>query len=407
MTRIDELKGQLAELDKLISSGTLKGKAARKSRDDLEARIVAAVLQSEAATDAGAANSAAGQRPSSRLVLGLGAFVLLFAAAGYAWLGNREGLAVAPGAPGAPAATQAEAAPHDMGPAQMEALAQRLADRLKDKPDDADGWTMLGRSYSMLGRHQEALQAYQKVVALRPKEAQAYADSADALAMVNGRKLDGEPEKLIARALQLDPNHTKALSLAGTLAYERGDAALAARHWEKALAGVEPGSELAGRLQGAVNEARQKAGLPALPDAPGAAPAPGPAMAAAAQAKAPPARAGAPGTVQLRISLAPELAAKAAPDDTLFIFARPVEGSKAPLAIQRRQVRDLPLEVVLDDSMAMSPAMALSTVKQVVVGARISKSGSAMGQKGDMQALSAPLAVGSRDVKLLINEVVP
>ena len=107
-----------------------------------------------------------------------------------------------------------------------------------------------------------------------------------------------------------------------------------------------------------------------------------------------------------RISLAPALLAKAAPEDTVFIFARALQGSKAPLAILRRQVKDLPLEVTLDDSTAMSPALRLSTQTQVVIGARVSKSGQAMPQPGDLQGLSPTVVVGARGVQLVIADVV-
>jgi cytochrome c-type biogenesis protein CcmH len=217
--------------------------------------------------------------------------------------------------------------------------------------------------------------------------------------MVNGRKLDGEPEALIAKALTIDPDNLKALGVAGTIAFERGDAAKAATLWERALRVAPPGSELAGRLQGALDEARQRAGLPPLPNAVAAAPsaAAGPAGDAAAGA----------GSVQVRITLAPALAARASPEDTLFVFARAPQGGKAPLAIQRRQVKDLPLDVTLDDSMAMSPAMRLSSVPQVVIGARISKSGNAMPQPGDLQGLSPVVPVGTQGLALQIAEVVP
>jgi cytochrome c-type biogenesis protein CcmH len=259
--------------------------------------------------------------------------------------------------------------------------------------------------------------AYRRALALRPKEAQLYADLADAQGMVNGRKLDGEPEKLVAKALELDPDNAKALGLAGTVAFDRGDPAGAAKHWERALAKVEPGSELAGRLQAAVDEARQRAGLPPLPRATALAAAPAAPATVSPSASMPaghppvdkPAQAPAAdaAAVQVRVSLAPALAAKASPEDTVFIFARAQQGPKAPLAIQRRQVKDLPLELTLDDSMAMNPALRLSTVPQVVVGARVSKSGNAMPQPGDLQGLSPVVAVGTRGLQLQITDVLP
>ena len=439
MNRLDELKAQRVQLGDLIASGVLTGDTASEARDRLEAQIAAAMTPAAggAATDigaqAGAGSAAAARvvaaaaaRPSHGLLLGLLVFVLCFGAAGYAWLGNPAGLAVAPGkaVPAAP-----EAASQRPSQADFTAMAELLAERLKTTPDDVEGWTMLGRSYSVLERFALALQAFQRVLALRPQDAQAHADVADAMAMTNDRTLDGEPERLIARALVLDPDNAKALGLAGTIAFERGDGTTAARHWERALKATQPDSEMASRLREAVDEARKSAGLAALPlaSATTAATATANAIAAAtataaarvaaispAAAPAGPAGAGSDGarvgpaaSVQARITLAPALAARAAPGDTVFIFARSPQGGKAPLAIQRRQVQDLPIDITLDDSMAMSPAMRLSTVSQVVIGARISKSGNAMPQPGDLQGLSPVVAVGSRGLQLQISEVLP
>jgi cytochrome c-type biogenesis protein CcmH len=412
MTRLDDLKRQLAELEGLIRDGVLTSAAARAARDRREAQILAAVLTPTAA-EAGLMTSSAAPgpaaaaadpvarspaaRPSGRLLASLAVFVLVFSGAGYAWLGNPAALALAPGVQ---AAAKAVEGGNDISRVQFEAMAERLAERLKAKPDDAEGWSMLGRSYSVLERFPQAFTAFQRVIALRPQDAQGYVDAADALGMTQGRKLSGEPEKLIARALQLDPDNVKALSLSGTLALDRDDAALATQFWAHALRKSAPGSEMAQRLQGAIDDARQHAGLAAAPatavaQASAAAPAGGAGPAAVA------------GSVQVRISLAPALAAKASPEDTVFIFARALQGSKAPLAIQRRQVKDLPLELTLDDSMAMSPALRLSTVSQVIVGARISKSGNAMPQPGDLQGLTPTVAVGARGLQLQIADVLP
>jgi cytochrome c-type biogenesis protein CcmH len=421
MTRLDDLKRQLAELDGLLRDGVLTSEGARSARDRLEAEILAAVLQptqAGAGVAAGVATAPIGQRaadakvpagppsaippdvippstqPSGRLVAGLGVFMLVFTAAGYAWLGNPAALATAPGVQ---ATAKAVEAGGDISRAQFEAMAERLAERLKAKPDDPEGWSMLGRSYSVLEMFPQAASAFQQVVAQRPQDAQGYADYADALGMTQGRKLAGEPEKLIARALQLDPDNVKALSLSGTLAVDRGDAAGAAQLWAHALRKTEPGSEMAQRLQGAIDDARQRAGLPTAAAS----------ASAVATATAEAASALATASVQVRISLAPALAAKAGPEDTVFIFARALQGGKAPLAIQRRQVKDLPLQLTLDDSMAMSPALRLSSVSQVIVGARVSKSGNAMPQPGDLQGLTPAVAVGARGLQLQIAEVLP
>ena len=288
-------------------------------------------------------------------------------------------------------------------------MAEQLAGRLKEHPDDARGWSMLGRTYSVLGRFPQAKEAYQHVIDLRPQDAQAYADYADASAMANGGKLEGEPEKMIERALHLDPDNAKALSLAGTLALRRGDAALAASRWERALRGVEPASDMANQIQAALNEARQRSGPVSLaassaPSQAGAADS-RPSTSGIETAVAGDIAARAP-SVKVHVSVSTALRARAAPDDTVFVYARAVQGPKAPLAIQRLRVRDLPLIVTLDDAASMSPALRLSTATEVVIGARISKTGAALAQPGDLQGLSPAVAVGAHDVRVEISDVV-
>lgn len=224
------------------------------------------------------AHSEAVARPSRRLVLGIAAFVLAFGALGYAWLGNFEGWRVGPG-------SAADVADPAAAAQQIEAMVAKLAARLKSQPDDAQGWSMLGRSYAVLGRYSDAIGAFRKLIELRPNDAQAYADAADALGMAQGQKLEGEPERLIAKALQVDPDNAKALALAGTVAFDKGDYAQAAGQWEHALAKLDPDNPLAPQLRGAAAAARRRAGLPPATVAPGTG-------GAAASAGAPPAGSG-------------------------------------------------------------------------------------------------------------------
>jgi cytochrome c-type biogenesis protein CcmH len=233
--------------------------------------------------------------------------------------------------------------------------------------------------------------AFKQALALKPDDPNLLADFADALAVVNGRNLEGEPGKLIARALEVDPNNLKALSLAGTAAFLRKDFAGALRHWEK-LAQVAPDSDFARQIQGGIDEARRLAG--------------GPAPGTPAQAPPQPAAKTAAASVSGTVTLSKQLAGKAAPDDTVFVFARAAEGSRVPLAILRKQVKDLPLKFTLDDSMAMSPAAKLSGSPKVIVGARVSRSGGALAQPGDLQGLSAPVDVGSSGLAIEIGQVV-
>ena len=436
---LDRLKEQLAQLDALIAQGVLQGEAARTARGELESQVLAAVLGSAPAQapPGGAAGAApvaptapAAPRPSGRLLSGVAAFVLACGGLGYAWLGTPAALGVGPGdrpaaVADAMANAQTEVPSTAEQRAQIDAMVGKLTARLKEQPDDPAGWSMLARVYTVQGRITEALPAFKKVADLRPQDAQALADYADGLAMVNNQSLEGEPEKLIARALKLDPANVKALSLSGTVAFNRADYASAVAQWESAVQHAGADGDFARQLQGAIAEARQRAGLPAAAVA--AAPAAPAARSAAAAASA---GAGGPGStggsvdgsakgsttgstagsttgsVRGRVSLSAAARGQAAPDDTVFIFARAPSGSKMPLAILRKQVRDLPLDFTLDDSQAMSPAARLSSAGTVVVGARVSKSGSAMPGPGDWQGFSAPVAVGTQGLVVEIAEPV-
>ena len=399
-TRIDSLKRQLAQLDLLIAEGVLKGDAARAERDSIEREVVDAVRADAAppgAAGAAAARSvaeAAARRPSRRLLAGVATFVLLVAVAGYAWRGDYARLAEPVSTEAA--ATTGGAPDHAGDDGQIDAMLARLAQRLRAKPDDADGWAMLARSYAARNRFDAALPAFRKVAELRPNDAQALADYADGLASSQGGNLSGEPEKLVTRSLALDPHNVKALALAGTIAFDRADFAGAIARWQQALAAIDPGTDFARQLLGALAEARERAGLPAAAIAEAAAPKP-----TRQDDPTPPGS-----SITGRVSLAAPLLAAVAANDTVFIYARPASGSKMPLAILRKRGADLPLDFTLDDSSAMSPAARLSSAVEVVVSARVSKSGSASPQPGDLQATSASVRVGASDLRLEISETV-
>ena len=389
------LRDQLLQLKKLHDSGALDAAAYDSSKAALERRLVDAVL---AAPVASPAPSPAPRAPAG-LWAGLGVFAFVVAGAGYWWTGRPGELGQPPAgftsASGAPAA--AGSAPQAVTPEQMTAMVEKLATRMQAQPDDPEGWNMLGRSYMNLGRLDEALVAYQRALKLKPDDATTLTDYADALAVKNGRTLDGEPTKLLERALKLEPDNLKALALAGTAAFNRGDFATAAKHWERVAQIGPAGGQLVEMARSGVAEARERGKLPAA-----AAAAQPPAAAASAATTAAPGP-GITGTVRLAAALQNQ----AAPEDTVFIFARPAEGARMPLAIVRKQVKDLPFEFKLDDSQAMSPAARLSGAKRVIVGARISKSGQAMPQPGDLEGLSAPVAVDAAGVVVEIKTKLP
>jgi cytochrome c-type biogenesis protein CcmH len=334
-------------------------------------------------------------RPSALLVISLAVGVLALALAGYAWKGSPA--AVTGSVDGAPAASDGKAAPHATGVDQIAAMTEKLAERLKDKPDDVEGWSMLARSYSVLGRHAEALKAYEKATSLRKDDPTLLADYADSMAVNNNSDLTGEPMKLVERALKLDPKNLKALYLAGTQAFNTKDYTSAVQIWEKMVAVSPPGNVFVQQVEPAIVEARKLAGMP---------PAAKPLDAALAPAAAAAPAAAGGGVVSGTVTLSSALAKQAQPDDTVFVFARAAEGSRMPLAILRKQVKDLPLTFSLNDSMAMSPASALSTATKVIVGARVSKSGNAMPQPGDLAGQSSVVNVGATGLQIEIKETV-
>lgn len=389
------LRRQLQDLQAQHAQGTLDADTFSQRKQALEAAILAQVMAG-GAVPAAAPASAAAPRPSWRLWLGSSAFTVLVAVAGYGWMG-------APGllsGPPAVAMAGAGGAEGEITPQQVEAMITQLSERMASRPDDLEGWTMLARAYNAVGKPAEAVAAFRKAVALSPKDAGLLADLADALGASQGRSLAGEPAQLIAQALALDPTHPKALWLAGTEAFNRQDHAGAAQIWERILARLTPDSPVAAQVRDSINEARKLAGLPAL-----AAPAATATAAASANAPAAP-TAATNARVSGRVTLSAALAAQASPEDTVFVFARAAEGPRMPLAIVRKQVKDLPLTFSLDDSMAMAPEMRLSNFAQVVVGARISKKGDAIPQPGDLQGQSAPVAVGATGLAIEINQTV-
>ena len=410
---LSALRRQLAQLKELHESGVLSAAQYDESRVPLERRVVELVMSGAAdapaaspgagipvasAGAATAATPAAASKPSSKLLAVLAGVVVVVGAAGYFLLGsppqiNNEGPAAA--------APDGQAAPHATSSEQIAAMVDKLAERMKSNPDDAEGWAMLARSYSVLGRHPEALLTYEKAIKLRGDDAQLLADYADSLAVKNDRKLAGEPMKWVDKALKLDPKNVKALALAGTNAFDKKDFAGAVKFWETAVEIGPADSGYVQQIKGGLVEARQLAGLPPKDDKPavvaqGAAGSTPPAPSALVSDKA----------VSGSVTLSPAMAKLASPDDTVFIFARAVEGARMPLAILRKQVKDLPVKFTLDDTLAMSPAAKLSGAASVIVGARISKSGEALPKAGDLSGQAGPLPLGSTGVKVEISEQV-
>lgn len=326
----------------------------------------------------------AASQAARRSAIALGLLLPLASVLTYLALGA-PGTLAPPAPPIAPAAGEAR---HSLTPEQIQARVAALSERLKAEPGNAEGWVMLGRSYVVLGRYRDAATAWRRAADLAPGNATLLADLADVTAMAQGKRLAGEPSRLIQQALDADPRHVKALALAGSAAFEARDHAAARGYWERVLALVPADSDIARSMQGSIAQATKlEAALGAT------APSPSPASVA--------------GAVGGDVSLSPALAARVAAGDTLFVFARAAEGPRMPLAIVRRPVGDWPAAFTLDDSMAMAPNLRLSGFAQVVVSARISRSGNATPQPGDLIGQSAPVAPGAQGLRIVVDTVQP
>lgn len=288
--KVQALRSQLQQLQSQHEAGTLGDDAYRQGREALERKIIDTVVQAPAAsavhpaaatTPSSAPSSAPSSTPNSmpcpapsQIARQAGLVLAALAvAAGSVWWFNRAEPEVAAASPPLavhPAALAgAASAPHALGEGEVAAMTERLAARLKTQPDDAKGWAMLGRSYAVLGRPDDALAAYERLLQLRPKDADAMADYADALALKAGRKFDGEPAKWIAKSLAINPDNLKALALAGTEAFNRGDYAAAVRHWDRAVTVGPAGHPMVHQASEGAAEARRLGKLPAAASAAG------------------------------------------------------------------------------------------------------------------------------------------
>lgn len=314
----------------------------------------------------------------------------------------------------------AQAADNDMALA-INALAQRL----RASPDDADGWYMLARSYETLGRYNDAVAAYQEVLRLVPGQPAVLADLADALLSARQGQPDEASIAAVAQALQADPDQPKALALAGMMALRRGDAADALTHWERLRALLPPDSEAARQIETNIAQARAMAasgtaGRAAEPPSSGSSaaaaglPATVPettASGAATPGVATPSPSAGASVTTARLAgqarIADGLRDRVRPTDTVFILARPMTGSRMPVAILKMQVADLPRAFVLDDSTAMSPDATLSKAGKVRVEIRVSRSGNAAAQPGDLNGVLTDVGPRADGLALVADTVVP
>ena len=267
---------------------------------------------------------------------------------------------------------------------EINKMVLRLAEKMKAKPNDTQGWLILGRSYKALGQYPQAADAFANAYRLLGDQAEVMLLYADALAYGNNRNLAGRPSELVYKALALEPDNLNALWLGGMAKAQEGDAPATLKLWKKLEATLPPGSDSQQEIKNLLSSLAKDTSL-------------------GQDQKEPEAKVS-NFTLSVQVSLAPKLQKAVAAEDTVFIYAQAISGPKMPLAIVRKHVSDLPLTVSLNDSMAMMPNMKLSNFASVKLLARISKSGNAMTQPNDLIGIIEQVNLTDKSIhKIIIN----
>jgi len=240
---------------------------------------------------------------------------------------------------------------------------------------------MLARSYRILGRNEDAVKAYERAGSFVDSDPQLLADYADTLAANANGNFAGKPLRLINQALKLDPNNLMALWLSGTAAFSTGNYRSAVQTWEKLASQLPPNSEEIKMIEGSIAEARSKGGL-------------APKATIISSAK----------TISGQIELASDLKSKVKQGDTVMVIARQV-GERMPVAVLKIPVAQFPMSFVLNDALAMNPNAPLSKLTEVSIEVRISKTGMAKPETGDLISAAKTIKVGAENVRLLVDQV--
>jgi cytochrome c-type biogenesis protein CcmH len=411
-------RDQLAELDEERARGLLSDHEWQLSRDELAARLLqdvgdqsassAILVQSDAVASTHSASASSRVTSFAKPWVLLFSFVVLIPTSSlvlYSLLGQ-------PAALDPLAISQGLDNPDDITPEKLTTMATALTRRLQDEPNSMEGWVMLARVQRAREHFDEAAAALRKALTLS-RDDDLQIELAEVLAQQNKGMFAGEPWSIIQKVLATDPHHVNALLLGGSAAYSEQNFQAALRFWERAREVVVADSPDAPELDRAIGEARNRLGLPAIP-----------ARAMGGEKNASNKSAGAASgstnasnnananasstqraeRISGRVSVAPDLASKVAPTDTVFIYATPVAGSRMPLAIVKITANQLPYDFVLDDTTAMNPSAKLSGMDEVTVRARISKSGNAMQQPNDLGVSVTPVKPGSAGLNLMVRE---
>ena len=366
-------RDQILDLDREHDSGHISDQEWQQSRDELSLRL----LEDTSAVDDPAAKA---EKPAIWTAVVLAVALPLGSMGLYMWVGQPEALN-----------PMAAKTPDQVDPKDLAKMAQTLAEKLQAKPDNLQGWVMLGRTYRALENFDAALKAYDSALKLSADD-DLKLERIEIIAMQRQGQFEGEPWNVIREVLQRDPQHFGALLTAGSASYAEGKFADALKYWEQARKPLDANNPDLEGLENAIAAVRDRLGMP-------------PAKSSPASSSTSAATSGLNVTGQVNLSAS--LKSKASPNDVVFIYATPANGDRMPLAIFKTTVSQLPLNFTLDDSSAMTPDRKLSAAGEVMVKVRVSKSGNAMPQSGDLSGSLGPVKVGAKGLKLEIKDQIP
>jgi len=360
-------RDQILDLDREHDSGHISDQEWQQSRDELSLRL----LEDTSAVDDPAAKA---EKPAIWTAVVLAVALPLGSMGLYMWVGQPEALN--------PLALKT---PDQVDPKDLVKMAQTLAEKLQAKPDNLQGWVMLGRTYRTLENFDAALNAYDSALKLSADD-DLKLERIEIIAMQRRGQFEGEPWNVIREILQRDPQHFGALLTAGSASFAEGKFADALKYWEQARKPLDANNPDLEGLESAIAAVRERLGMPPTKATPAAA---------------------SGHNVTGQVNLSASLKSKASPNDVVFIYATPANGDRMPLAIFKTTVSQLPLNFTLDDSTAMTPDRKLSAAGEVMVKVRVSKSGNAMPQSGDLSGSLGPVKVGAKGLKLEIKDQIP
>ena len=366
-------KAQILDLDREHESGHISDAEWQQSRDELSVRL----LEDTSAVDDPVAKK---EKPALWTAVVLAIALPMSAMGMYMWLGEPEALN--------PLALKSN---DKVDQQELSKMADNLAKKLEEKPDNLQGWVMLGRTYRSLEKFEASLKAYDRALKLTADD-DLRIERVEVLAMQRQGNFEGEPWDIILDILQKDPQHYAALLMAGSASYAHEKYADALSYWQKARKPLASDNPDVPGLDEAIASVQQKLGITP--------------KAVASQSVKPTPSNGAL-SVSGRVTLSANLKGKTQPSDAVFIYATPANGERMPLAIYKTTVANLPLSFTLDDSTAMSPERKLSGAGEVFVKVRVSKSGNAMPQSGDLLGSIGPVKVGAQGLQVEIKDQLP